>query len=636
MRSVAAAARLPVGRVPAGWSSQTRVRRRPARPARPVASGFRPRMRLVSLLVAMGAALSLVAARLVWVQGVDSAHFVALASVQRDRTVTLPAQRGSILDRNGRVLAMSVDAKTLIADPRLIVSAQATAQTLAPILGMNPADLATKLSNGTGFAYLARRIDPAVAKKVLGLGIPGIQAISEPLRVYPDGQLAAHVLGFVGTDAKGLSGLESTYDAGLVGHPGQIEMQADPQGQAIVSAQSDVTPPRPGSDVVLTLDQDVQFEAETVLAQAVQAYSAKGGTIVVMRPGTGEVLALANYPSFDPNNFSAAPQEALADRAVSDVYEPGSASKVITAAAALETGAVTTHDVINVPDSLKVADATFHDAEYHPTLNLTLPQILEQSSNVGTIKIAATVGKQNLYSYLQKFGYGAKTSVGLPGESTGILPNVSSWSATTLPTAAIGQGVAVTVMQMMSIYATVANGGVLAPPHVVAGVRDANGSLKPTTLAAPRRVIKASTAATLTQMLMQVVNGATGTAPAAAIPGYQVAGKTGTAEKPAPGGGYAGYTASFIGFAPAADPQLAVGVVLDQPTPIWGGSTAAPTFRTVMQFALQRLGIGPGPVLPVSTDGAGTPLPAPARSGGAATYPALNPSAAPVAPGVAE
>jgi cell division protein FtsI (penicillin-binding protein 3) len=614
------------------------VRRLPARSL----GGFRPRVRLIVLLVLMIASLLVVAGRLVWVQGVSSEHFVALASGQRDRTVTLPALRGSIVDRNGHALAMSVDAKTLIANPRLIVSPQATAQTLAPLLGMQPADLATRLSNGTSFAYVARRIDPQVAASVLALGIPGIQAITEPLRVYPDGQLAAHVVGFTGTDAQGLAGLESTYNSVLSGKAGSMAMQTDPQGRVIVSAKSQTIAPVAGDDVVLTLDQDIQYEAEAALAQAVQTYNAKGGTIVVMRPSTGELLGLANFPTFDPNAYPTATAASRADRAVQDVYEPGSASKVITAAAALESGAVNPDEVMSVPDTLHLANATFHDAEPHKVLNITLPQILEQSSNVGTIQVALKVGKDRLSSYLQKFGYGKATGVGLPGESSGLLPAAKTWSATQLPTAAIGQGLAVTAMQMMSVYSTVANGGVWVQPRIVAGRRDASGRLTSATAPLSRRVIRPETAQTLTSMLLEVVGGSTGTGGAAAVPGYEVAGKTGTAQKPVPGG-YAGYTASFIGYAPAANPQVEVGVVLDDPTPIWGGSTAAPTFKIVMQNALQRLGIGPGPVLPAGgaplqsgLPSGGTPLPGPARSGGVPGNTAPSGTATPVAPGVAE
>jgi cell division protein FtsI (penicillin-binding protein 3) len=597
--------------------------------------GFRPRVRLIFLLVGMSLCFLGIAGRLVWVQGVDSSHFVALASVQRDRTITLPASRGQILDRNGNVLAMSVDAKTIIADPRQISDPSSEATQLAPMLGVTATVLAKTLSNGSGFAYLAHQIDPATATSILALGLPGITDVDDPKRVYPDGQLAAQVIGFVGADGQGLGGLESSHNTILTGKAGQEDIQADPAGQEIVSAASQLTPPVQGADLQLTLDQDIQFESESALAQAVQSYHAEGGSIVVLQPSTGNILALANYPSFDPNNFATATAEDMTDRALSDVYEPGSTNKVITASAALESGVVTTQTVITVPDTLKVAGSTFHDAETHATLNLTLPQILEQSSNVGTIKIALQVGAPTLDKYLLKFGYGQPTGIGLPGESGGLLPTLPNWSGTTLPTAAIGQGVAITVLQMASVYATIANGGIYMRPRIVAGQSNATGQIVPSAPTPTHRVIQASTARTITSMLLQVINGSTGTGAEAAIPGYQVAGKTGTAQKPA-NGGYAGYVASFMGFAPAQDPQLVVGVVLDQPTPIWGADTAAPTFKTVMQFALQRLGIGPGPVLPASNGTGGTPLPAPARSGDAPAYPLPGPSSLPVAPGATD
>lgn len=600
--------------------------------------GFRPRVRLLVLLSAMCVCFAMVAGRLVWVQGVDASHFSALASVERDHTITLPASRGEITDRNGNVLAMSVDAKTIIADPRQIADPQQEATALAPMLGVTETVLAKTLANGSGFAYLAHQIDPATAASILALKLPGITGVDDPKRVYPAGPLAAQVVGFVGSDDQGLDGLELMDNKMLTGKPGQETLQEDPAGQAIVSAASQVTPPVEGATIELTLDQAIQFDAESELAQAVRNYKAEGGSIVVMQPSTGDVLALANYPTFDPNSFATATAEDMTNRAISDVYEPGSTNKVITASAALESGVVTTQTVISVPDNLKVAGSTFHDAEYHATLDLTLPQILEQSSNVGTIKIALQVGAPTLDRYLLKFGYGKPSGIGLPAESPGLLPVLSQWSGTTLPTAAIGQGVAITVLQMASVYATIANGGVYEQPKIVAAQSGASGQLEPVVPQPPHRVIKASTAATITRMLLQVIDGSTGTGAEAAIPGYAVAGKTGTAQKPV-AGGYSGYVASFMGYAPAQDPQLVVGVVLDNPTPIWGADTAAPTFQKVMQFSLQRLGIGPGPVSSspqVMGGSGGTPLPAPARSGGAPAYPLPGPSALPVAPGATD
>ncbi|MGH2687705.1 MAG: peptidoglycan D,D-transpeptidase FtsI family protein, partial [Actinomycetota bacterium] len=309
---------------------------------------------------------------------------------------------------------------------------------------------------------------------------------------------------------------------------------------------------------------------------------------------------------------------------------------VVTAAAALEQGVVSATDVLEVPDNLKVGPKVFHDAHPHKTLKLTFADVIEQSSNVGTIKVALHLGRERLHSYLQKFGYGRPSGVGFPGESAGILPKPDSWWATSMGTIPIGQGVAVTPLQIASVFATVANGGVHVPPRLVSATVDAEGNRKPVSAKGTRRVIGEDTARTLTQILVRVTEGGHGTGTVAAIDGYQVAGKTGTAQKPRTDGrGYAGYVGSFIGFAPAAEPRLAVAVILDEPSPIWGGVTAAPVFKDVMQFSLRHLGIGPGPVLgPILTDGDhGSPLPAPDRSGGALPDPTLDPALPPPATG---
>jgi cell division protein FtsI (penicillin-binding protein 3) len=576
----------------------------------------RPSLRLVSLFVAFAGSFAVVAARLVWVQGLASSRYQTLAADQRLRKIVLPSHRGSVFDRNGAELAISLDMKTIFANPHFVPDAKAAAAALAPVLGTDAAALASKLSENSGFVYLARKVDPKVAGAVAALGIPGIESISEPKRFYPSGRIASHVVGFSGTDNVGLAGIESAYDKLLAGSPGSLVVERDPQGTSIPVGRYQRVAPVSGDDVVLTIDREIQYATESSLAAAVDSYHAQGGSIVVMRPQTGEVLALANWPDFDPNDAASAPAEARKNRAVIDVYEPGSANKVITAAAALESGVVKPSDVIAVPDSLKVATKVFHDAHGHGVENLSFTDIIQQSSNVGTIKVAMSLGKDRLYSYLQKFGYGKPTGLGFPGEAPGILPQVSKWWNTSLPTMAIGQGVAVTPMQIMSVYATVANGGVAVRPRLVEATVDSSGRRHPAQPSPPRRVILPQTANTLTRILLGVTESKLGTGRLAAVDGYQVAGKTGTAQKPrtdAPG--YSGYVSSFIGFAPAAQPQLLVGVVLDNPTPIWGGYSAAPTFHDVMQFALRHLGIGPGPVLPLE----GTPLPAPARSGDASS-----------------
>lgn len=563
----------------------------------------------------------MVAWRLVLVQGLASERFVSLAAEQRERRIVLPPQRGSILDRDGSVLALSLDMRTIFANPRFVHDPKGAAAALSPLLGAEQASLEAKLASDRGFVYLARKVDPAVAEKVAALRIPGVDSLTEPRRFYPAGSLGAHLVGFVGTDNEGLAGMEGIHDRLLAGKPGEMLMERDPDGYSIPAGKSRVTPPVPGGDLVLTVDREIQFAAEDALARAVERYRAKGGTIVVMRPGTGEVLAMANAPAFDPNQISSSTPEARRNRAVIEVFEPGSANKVITVAAALESRVAAPDDAFSVPDRISMAGRVFHDAYPHPTKDLTLTEVLAQSSNVGTIKVATAVGKERLHEHLERFGYGRPTGLGIPGESGGLLPDPERWWKTSLPTIAIGQGVAVTPMQIVGVYATVANGGVRAAPSLVRGT-SSGGRLRPAERAGSERVIREETAARLTRMLVQVVDGDHGTGSLAAVPGYRVAGKTGTAQKPRTDGrGYEGYVASFVGFAPAGDPKLVAGVILDDPDPIWGGVTAAPTFREVMEFGLRHLGIGPGPALPQE----GTPLPAPGRSGGVAPDPSRRP-----------
>ena len=367
-------------------------------------------------------------------------------------------------------------------------------------------------------------------------------------------------------------------------------MERDPSGRPIPSGRSSVREPVGGQDLVLTIDKQIQFEAQAALDRAIQAWGAQGGTVVVMDPRNGDILAMANTPSFDPNNVKASEAGARKNRAVTDIYEPGSVSKLITAAAALESGVTSPSEVLRVADHLKIGAKTFKDSHNHPVENLSFAQVIQLSSNVGTIKVAERLGKTRLHDYLVRFGYGRVTGLGFPGESPGILPKPEKWWATSLGTISIGQGVAVTPLQMVQAYATVANDGVEVKPRLVQAVVDPEGTRQPVALAAPRRVIGKETARQLTDILVGVTEGDDGTGKAAAISGYRVAGKTGTAQKPRQGApGYSGYVASFIGFAPADDPRLVVGVILDDPTPFLAGSTAAVTFKEVMQFSLRRM-----------------------------------------------
>lgn len=567
----------------------------------------RSSLRLLTLLCVMLAGSGVVAGRLFWLQVLDSNRMSAMAAEQRLRTLTLPAERGSILASDGTELAISLETQTIYASPREVQDPAQAAQSLAPILAIDTHKLQEKLTGESGFVYLARRQDPPIGDQVAALKIPGIGVLPEPKRFYPAGALASQVLGFVGDENKGLAGLENAYDAVLTGRPGKAVTERDPAGRIIPVGQSSVREAVQGNDLVLTIDKQIQFEAEAALARAVQNWNALGGTVIVMDPKSGNILAMANNPTFDPNNLRSSEAGSRRNRAVVDVLEPGSVSKMVTAAAALETGVTTPTELMSVDDELRIGSKTFTDSHPHPVQTLSFAQVIQSSSNVGTIKVAQRLGNQNLYDYLGRFGYGTKTGLGFPGESAGIVPKPEKWWQTSLGTIAIGQGVAVTPLQMARAYATLANGGIEVQPTLVQATVDHSGKRHLTKPSEGRQVISPETAAALTEMLVGVTGSKGGTGSAAAIPGYQVAGKTGTAQKPRPGGGgYLGYMASFVGFAPAENPELVVAVVLDDPQPFLAGETAAITFREVMQFSLRRLGTQPAPgrVLPGTSLGA--------------------------------
>lgn len=549
----------------------------------------RSALRLLTMMCVMLAGSGAVAARLFYLQVMDADRMSSLAAEQRLRSLTLPAQRGSILASDGSELAISLETQTVYASPRQITDAGATARALAPVLGLDAGELETKLAANSGFAYVARRQDPQVAAQIRELDLVGIGLLPEPKRFYPSGPLAAQVLGFVGDENTGLGGLESQYDALLSGTPGEAIMERDPTGRVIPVGESSIREAVQGNDLVLTIDKQIQYEAEAALARAVEAWNAKGGTVIVMDPSNGNVLAMANDPSFDPNDFRESKAHTRRNRAVVDVMEPGSVSKMVTAAAALESRVITPDEVMSVSDHLQIGAKLFKDSHPHPVANMTFAQIIQSSSNVGTIKVAMRLGEDGLYGYLDRFGFGHKTNIGFPGESAGILPKTDKWWQTSLGTIAIGHGVAVTPLQTARAYATLANGGIEVQPNLVLATVDSSGEKNYREPVIGPRVIEEETARTITEMLVGVTT--TGTGKAASMPGIRVAGKTGTAQKPKVGAaGYSGYMTSFVGFAPADNPRLVVSVVLDDPVPILAGETAAITFREVMEFSLRRLG----------------------------------------------
>ena len=534
-------------------------------------------------------------ARLVQLQGIQGARFKELATAQRFRVAQLSTPRGDILDCNGKSLAISVKAMTVVANPSAIADKEKVASTLSGILELPFHEVLARISGDSKFAYVARKIDYSRAEKIRAASLDGITLVEESTRRYPGGSLAASVLGFVGTDNQGLEGLEKGAEQLLAGIPGSFAVEQDPQGRPIPQAEYHFEPPVAGSDVMLTIDSDVQYRAESFLASAVERYKAKGGSILVMEADPGEILAMANLPTFDPNEFWKADGWSRRNRLTADVFEPGSTNKVITAAAALEEHAISLDEKIGVPNRYRIADAEFKDAEEHPPVSWTVRDIVVHSSNIGTIKIAQRLGAQTLDKYLRAFGYGTPTGLPIPGEAKGIVLPADKWWATSIGTIPIGQGIAVTGVQLAQVYATIANDGVRVSPRLLkARVIDPEGmkveELAPTT--ASVRVVSPETAKELREILAGVV--AEGTGKRAAVAGYQVAGKTGTARKPSESGGYLDrYVASFIGFAPVERPKFVVAVVLDEPVPYYGGLSAAPVFSDVMGFVLRHYDIPP-------------------------------------------
>ncbi|MFL6238089.1 MAG: peptidoglycan D,D-transpeptidase FtsI family protein [Actinomycetes bacterium] len=554
----------------------------------------RPARRLQVSLLLLALVVTAFALRLVQLQGLDAPAYASAAAKQRARTIVLAAERGSILDTNGQPLAMSVDGRAVYADPRQVVDPASEATALAPVLRLDASELQTRLARTSAFVYLARGVTPQVGAAVTALNLPGIGLLPEPRRVYPNGGLASNVIGFVGLDGQGLSGLEYADQQLLAGRPGEMTEQIGRDGRAIPAAQHTERAAVAGGDVLLTLDRDIQWEAQQAIAAQVTRTGAQSGTVVVMDPRSGQVLALATAPGFNPARIAGVKAADLGDRPISDVYEPGSTNKVITFAAGLQTRVITPMTPVTVPPTLHLAGHTFHDAEKHGTEHLTAAGVLAKSSNLGTILVSQRVGADRLSNIMHSFGLGTPTDIGLPGESSGILPPANQWSGTQRYTIPFGQGVSVTAVQVASVYATVANDGVRVPPRIVKGTVDPTGQFRAALAPRPHRVISPGVAKQLRTMLEAVTTN-DGTAPAARIPGYRVAGKTGTSQRVDPTCGcYRGYTASFVGFAPADKPQLLVEVVLQAPRRgHFGGLIAAPVFHDVMSFALQSRHVAP-------------------------------------------
>ncbi len=548
---------------------------------------------LLVLLVAFAA----IVVRLVQVQALGGQEYAAFGASQRFQEIALPADRGSIFDRNGHDLAVSIPQRTIWADPRLIDDAAGAVAQLAPLLGLDTEgslSLTTKLRSDAKFTYVARRVTDDVADAVEELDLPGIFFLDEPKRIAPAGDLARSVLGQVGVDNEGLFGLELQYDELLTGEPGQLVIEKDPDGRTIPGGERQLEPAERGDDLVLTIDRSMQYETERALAAQILAKGAKGGVAIVARPETGEILALANLAT---DEETGAVRSVGNNMAATAVYEPGSVNKVITVAAALEEGLVSPSTEVVVPDHLQVSDHVYSDHDPHPTESYTVTRILTESSNIGTIKLAQMLGKDRLDSYLRRFGFGDRTALDFPNEAAGILLDPEDYSGTSIGSIPIGQGISVTALQMLEAYNVLANGGVYVPPKLVLQTVGADGAAHATSAGEPRRVVSESTAARMRDMLTNVV--AEGTGRRGGITGYTVAGKTGTARKPLASGGYQDesgyhYVATFAGFVPAERPELSIIVVIDEPVgDIYGGSVAAPVFADLAQYGLRLFRIPP-------------------------------------------
>ena len=545
--------------------------------------------------------------RLVQVQALQANDYRSRAVNEMEKVKTLQAPRGDITDINGVPFARSVAATSIVVDQTQILNPAKVAAFVAPILDMNVSDVQTALTGKRKWNMVAENAKPATWLKLAsaidqynrqfpGMSperIIGFFPERSYIREYPSGSLIASLIGFVNHDGIGATGLESSMNSTISGKQGKYSY-ANGYKAEIPGSQSEIIPAQVGTSIRLTVDRDIQWVAAKAIADVVKSTRALSGTVIVMDPKTGQILSHATAPTFDPNNTSKVSLVAMRNPSVQDVYEPGSTGKVMTLAAALEEKKVTPETVLTIPYALKRSVKVFHDHEPHPDQRLTTAGVLAVSSNTGSIKIGEMLSNDTLYNYLTKFGIGTKTGSGLPGESRGILPKVADWSGTTAPTVAFGQGYSLTAMQATSVFATIANDGVRVSPTVIAGKSDASGNYTPSATRESVRVISSDTAAKMRLMMESVVS-ANGTAPSAAIPGYRVAGKTGTAQRiDDTCGCYRGYTASFIGFAPADNPAYVISVTIQDPKGLhWGGYLGGPVFKKVMSFVLQSKGIAP-------------------------------------------
>lgn len=544
--------------------------------------------RIVVLAATFALLLAAALGRAFWLQAVNGDAYAAMAVHQHRETVVVPAGRGSIVDRNGEPLAIGKPTTTVFANPRQVDRPREATLAAVRLLGAEPGPTYAALTDRShGFVYVARKADPVRAEELEKLGFAGLGFYPEELRTYPQGPVAAQVVGFAGLDNVGLEGLERSLEKVLAGRPGSQTIVKDPIGRAldVVSTKAET----PGRGVRLTLDHQIQANAEVVLQDTVRRYGARAASAIVMDPHTGAVLAMATAPGFNANRFAKTRPDRRRNRAVTDTYEPGSTFKLVTIAAALEEGMVTPRTSFRLAPTIKVADRVIRESHTRGTERLTVRQVVEYSSNIGTITIAQRLGTGRLASWIDRFGFGSQTGIDFPGESPGFALPLDQWSGSTIGTVPIGHGIAVTPIQMARAYSAIGNGGVLVRPHLIERIDGREPEPRKR-----QRVVSRQVSEQMMSMLRGVVLEGTGTA--AAIPGYTVAGKTGTAAKIDANGRYSHsrYVASFVGLVPATKPRLVIMVMVDEPHgSIYGGDVAAPAFREIARFNLQHLEVPP-------------------------------------------
>jgi cell division protein FtsI (penicillin-binding protein 3) len=571
------------------------------------------------MLLAVLVVLSLFAAQLVRLQGLDAASVSAAAVNGRLEVKAIPAERGTITDADGAELAVSVERRRIVADPTLVedykledeegeVVAEgfaAAAQVVSEVTGAEQGPILEALTNPPGEKYtvLVKDVSPQAWQELLSRDVRGVSAENVMRRDYPLGEAAAPLIGWMGAGEMAAGGIELVHDGNLTGRPGEAVFEVGSSGERISTGLYREEPAVPGQDVRLSLDADLQWYAYDAVRKRVKDAGALRGYAVVQEVDTGRVVALASYPGFDPADDTQTSED-MRNAAIEDVYEPGSTAKLITAAAALEEGVIERDSPVVVPVSLRRGGSTFRDAEPHPVEYLTFAGVIAKSSNMGTILVGEQLEDRTFYDWMRRFGLGSPVGHGLPGESAGLLPPPETWSATSRYTMMFGQGISGSFLQQVGVFQTIANGGVRITPSFVQGTVDQEGTYTELPVPAGERVVSPETSATLTE-IMQQIPGTGGTAPLAAVDGYHVAGKTSTADRfDETKGGYSGVTSSFIGFAPADDPKYVVGVAIQRPTRIhrFGGIIAGPVFSSIMRYALQKEGIEPAEEPPLQID----------------------------------